>query len=45
MLIYEDTERVTIGMDWFPEEDTFRVVNSYPQAGIQKMTRLEWAPI
>jgi len=36
-LIKDDKEKVVVGMDWFPKDDQFRVINTYPKTGIKKL--------
>jgi hypothetical protein len=44
VLIHEDEEKITIGMDYFVDHDTFRTVQTYPKSGIVKVTLLDIQP-
>lgn len=39
ILIKEDKKKVIIGMDYWPEHQTFRTVQVYPKSGIQQIIR------
>ena len=39
-LLHEDKEKVVLAMDWFPKNDQFRNVSTYPKAAIAKIERL-----
>lgn len=45
MLVHEDDQQITIALDWFPVEDEFRQIASYPKSGITKVTRKELEPV
>ncbi len=36
-LVKETKDYITVAMDYFPEEDTFRTIQTYPKSGIKKV--------
>ena len=38
-LVYEDKKRINIALDYFPEDEEYRCVNTYPKSGIKKIVR------
>ena len=44
MLVHEDDQQITIALDWFPEDDDFRQIASYPKSGITNVTRRHLVP-
>lgn len=38
-IVYEDKKQITLALDWFPEDNQFRQLASYPKSGIKKIKR------
>jgi hypothetical protein len=39
IIVTENDDCILVCTDWFPEEGTYRCLNSYPKAGIKHITR------
>jgi len=41
IIVKEDKESITLALDWFYEEKSYRQLSTYPKSGIQKIIRKE----
>ena len=39
IIVKEDKESITLALDWFYEEKSYRQLSTYPKSGIQKIIR------
>jgi hypothetical protein len=38
-ILHENKRKITLGMDYFPSSDSYRLVATYPKSGIHKIIR------
>ena len=41
ILVKEDKESITLALDWFYENESYRQLSTYPKSGIHKIIRKE----